>query len=415
MDMGDLKKIFRTISGYRDEIISFQTALTSKPALGPDNGGTGEHEKAEYVKERLKELKPDSLIEIKAPDDRAKDGYRPNLIARWKRSDNTPFVWVLSHMDIVPPGDLSLWKGDPYKVRVEGDNIIGRGVEDNQHGMVSSYLALKAVLNSDEGLGRNVGLVMVADEETGSKYGLEYILKNHKDIFNKDDLIIVPDWGSEDGSMIEVAEKSMLWIKIIVTGQQCHASTPDMGKNSLYGVARLIIDLDSINKEFSMEDRLFSPPISTFVPTKIEANVPNINTIPGRDVFYIDCRILPVYQVDNVIGFVEKICRKVEKDLDLSIKVEPVNREDAVNPTSSDSPVVKALQKAIKKVKGLDSCTMGIGGGTVAAFFRQAGFPAAVWGTSIDSAHQPNEYCKISDIIADTKIFASIFMDDSIE
>ena len=207
----------------------------------------------------------------------------------------------------------------------------------------------------------------------------------------------------------------MLWIKIIVTGQQCHASTPEMGKNSLYGVAKLIMDLDSINKEFSMEDKLFSPPISTFVPTKIEANVPNINTIPGRDVFYIDCRILPVYQVDNVIGFVEGICRKVEKELDLSIKVETVNREDAVNPTPSDSPVVKALQKAIKRVKGLDSCTMGIGGGTVAAFFRQAGFPAAVWGTSIDSAHQPNEYCKISDMIVDTKIFASIFMDDPIE
>ena len=412
--MSNENMIFEIIDGYKDEIISFQSELTARVALCPENGGTGEHEKAEYLKKRLEDMNPDSLLEIKAPDSRAKDGYRPNIVARWGKDESRPVVWVLSHMDIVPPGDLSLWDSDPYKVKVDGDRIIGRGVEDNQHGIVSSFLALKAVLESGSNH-NNIGLIMVADEETGSKYGLEYIVKNHKDIFKKDDLVIVPDWGVEDGSMIEIAEKSMLWLKLTVKGMQCHASTPEKGNNSLFGAAKLILDLARLKKEYDLTDDLFEPPISTFEPTKIEANVPNVNTIPGKDVFYLDCRVLPAYEIDKVIKSVTDISDRIGKELDLNISIETVNREDASNPTPSDAPVIKALSRAIKKVKGVDASTMGVGGGTVASFFRKAGFDAAVWSTCLDVAHQPNEYCKITDLIEDTKVFASIFLDDIIE
>ena len=408
--MAEPEKVFKKIEGYRDEIIDFQRDLTSRVALGPDNGGTGEHEKADYLKERIKALGPDHFKEIKAPDKRAKDGYRPNIIAIWGRDIRSPAAWVLCHMDIVPPGELSLWEGDPYIIRVEGDKIIGRGVEDNQHGIVSSYFALKAIRESGVNFKRPVGLAFVADEETGSKYGLDYLLKNHGELFKHDDLIIVPDGGNEEGTMIEVAEKSMLWIKFTVTGRQCHASTPDKGNNSLYGAARLIVALEGLKKEFHLADDLFSPPISTFEPTKIEANVPNINTIPGKDVFYVDCRILPSYQVEDIVASAKDIAEDLARGLDLSIKVEQYYRQDAAEPTPAEAPVVKALSRAIRGVKGLEAKPMGIGGGTVAAFFRQAGLPAAVWITAKDTAHQPNEYCFINDIIEDAKIFASVFL-----
>ena len=42
-----------------------------------------------------------------------------------------------------------------------------------------------------------------------------------------------------------------------------------------------------------------SPTARTLSPTKKEANVPNVNTIPGDDVFYVDMRILPCYPVDD--------------------------------------------------------------------------------------------------------------------
>ena len=114
--MTGLMSVFNRIDGYRDEIIQLQRNLTARVALGPDNGGQGEHEKTSYINGLLEALKPDILQEIKAPDERAHDGYRPNLIAKWEGRQKDRIVWVLSHSDIVPPGDPSLWESEPYEV-----------------------------------------------------------------------------------------------------------------------------------------------------------------------------------------------------------------------------------------------------------------------------------------------------------
>jgi len=379
--------------------------------LGSQNGGTGEHEKAEYLKGRLLQLNPDHLEEIHAKDPHAAQGYRPNLVAKWNGKKKGPVTWVLSHMDIVPPGDLALWEGDPYMARVEEDRIIGRGVEDNQHGIVSSYLALRALLDTGNKPSRPVGLIFVADEETGSEFGLEYVIKNRGDLFQPSDLIVVPDAGNDEGTMIEVAEKSMLWIRFTVLGKQCHGSTPDKGRNSLYGAARLIVALQQVKDVFDAKDDLFSPPYSTFEPTKMEANVPNVNTIPGRDVFHLDCRVLPNYPLDEVLAAMGRIAAEISEELGIGIEIEPIYRQPATEPTPKDAPVVKALASAIRSVTGKTAKPMGIGGGTVAAFFRRAGLPAAVWLTESGTPHQPNEFCSISTLLSDAKVFATLFMD----
>ncbi|MCP4578135.1 MAG: M20 family metallo-hydrolase [Deltaproteobacteria bacterium] len=410
--MNKTKDIYKIIDGYHNEVIQLQRDLTARVALGPLNGGTGEHEKVEFIHQLLGSMKPDLIQEIHAPDEKALDGYRPNLIARWEGLQKDRTVWILAHADIVPPGNRSLWECDPYCIKVDGDRIIGRGVEDNQHGFVSAYLALKAIQDSGEALKRSLGLIIVADEETGSRYGLEYILKHHGRIFSPNDLIIVPDAGNEDGTMIEIAEKSMLWLKFTVSGRQCHASTPHKGQNSLMGAAKLILALSELKETFPFSNPLFSPPVSTFEPTKIEANVSNVNTIPGKDVFYADCRILPDYSVDKVIAAAEGIAKSVSAETGFKIEVETAHRHDAALPTPSDAQVVTALKKAVLKVTGRNAKPMGIGGGTVAAFFREAGLPAAVWSTCPDTAHQPNEYCLISQVISDAKVFAAICQDD---
>ena len=119
--MPEMEKVFKRIDGSRDEIIKLQTELTSMVALGPENGGTGEHEKSNYLKKKLEALSPDFMEEFRSPDEKAHEGYRPNLVARWEGETSGPAVWVLSHMDVVPPGDLGLWQSDPYKVKVDGD------------------------------------------------------------------------------------------------------------------------------------------------------------------------------------------------------------------------------------------------------------------------------------------------------
>ena len=273
-----LAQLTRHIEAQSKMVIDLQRALVAIPALGPMNGGAGEKDKTEFLKGYLRDMGFAKVRELRAPDPAVPCGYRPSLCAVVPGTDTSKTFWVISHPDIVPPGDLALWDSDPYTLKVEGDILIGRGVEDNHQGIVCSLLVAGALL--DQGLTPpiNYGVLLVADEETGSKYGLDYVVKQHADLFGPTDLFLVPDFGEPTSEMIEIAEKSMFWLKVVVEGKQCHASTPDAGINSLVAASALIVQIPKLRQIFDRTDPLFNPPYSTFEPTKKEANVENINT-----------------------------------------------------------------------------------------------------------------------------------------
>jgi succinyl-diaminopimelate desuccinylase len=257
----------------------------------------------------------------------------------------------------------------------------------------------------------DIGIALVADEETGSRKGIDYVVQNYK-AFRKQDLIIVPDAGNATGTMIEVAEKSILWLKIKTLGKQAHGSTPEKGINSFKAASFFIAALNELYKIYPGRDKLFDPPISTFEPTKKEANVPNVNTIPGEDVFYLDFRILPKVKVQDVEKSIRTIAAGIEKKFKVKIHSEVQQRAAAAPPTPVQAPVVQALKRAVKAVYKKEAKPMGIGGGTVAAVFRRAGFSAACWSKLDETAHQPNEYCIIDNMVGDAKVYGHIFLQD---
>ena len=269
--------------------------------------------------------------------------------------------------------------------------------------------ALRALMDLGITPKGQVGLLMVADEETGSAYGLDYVVQKRSELFSAGDLIIVPDAGNEEGTLIEVGEKSILWLKVVVTGKQVHGSTPQRGVNALYTAARMIVAVPELAKRYPATDELFSPPFSTFAATRSEAGVPNINTVPGRHEFYIDCRILPVNDLQTVLDDFKRTFGAIAEEEGAQVEITVEQMLQAPAPTSEEAPVVQALKKAISVVKGKEAHAGGIGGGTVAAFFRQQGLPAVVWSTMPDTAHMPDEYHLMPDLIADAQIFALIF------
>jgi succinyl-diaminopimelate desuccinylase len=401
------QRISDRIDRLRGSMVEMQTDLTARTAIGPTNGGTGEIEKHEYLKARLHSLGL-QLTEFRAPDERVPEGYRPSLIGFLPGRDHRRTIWIMTHVDIVPPGPRELWNSDPYKVVEKDGKLFGRGVEDNQQEMVASFHALMALEDLNLTPAFDTGLVLVADEETGSQLGIGFILK-HEKRFRPDDLILVPDAGNADGSHIEVVEKSIAWLKFTVIGKQTHGSSPNLGNNAHRAGAKLLLHIDRVlHERYPAEDPLFSPPGTTVEPTKKENNVPNINTIPGEDVFYFDCRVLPQYDVRELFELVKAEAQKVAEELKVEVRVTTEQFEQAAPATPTDSPVVQALTRAIKDVVGVEPKPVGIGGGTVAAFFRRAGCPAAVWGRFAGCAHQPNEYCVIDNMVGDAKVYAHI-------
>lgn len=402
------KQLFKKIDTYKPTVIEWQTRMIACPAVSPHEGGDGEHAKAAYILSVLKQMKFDEITVLKAKDAKAKDGYRPNIVAKYYGKNKNKTLWVMAHMDIVPPGDPALWKTDPFQAVVKGDKIYGRGSEDNQQGLVSGLLAVKAMMESGIRPPCTYALLLNADEEIGSTYGIVDILKNHKKLFTKQDAFLVPDGGNPKGTMVEIAEKNMLWLKFTVTGKQTHASTPHSGNNAHRAAAHLIVKLEDLYKKFNKKNPLFAPETgSTFEPTKKEANVPNVNTIPGTDVFYLDCRVLPCYKNADVLKVIRQIAAGIEKQFKVKVKIDIV-QEHASLPTDKKAGIVALTTAAAKAVYKNNPRPMGVGGGTVGAYLRNAGYPTVVFSKLDDMAHQPNEYSSIKNTLGDAKVFAHI-------
>jgi succinyl-diaminopimelate desuccinylase len=406
--MDSRESLRKKIAEKQGQMIELQRDLTAVPAIGPENGGSGEWEKSQVLLRWLDKLGLGPVESHPAPDARVPRGERPNLVATVPGKSSDGAFWIMSHLDIVPPGEASLWTSDPYTLVVKDGRLIGRGVEDDQQGIVSSVFA--AVCVKELGLvpSRTTRLLFVSAEETGSAQGIQYLVGS-TGLFSPRDCALVPDGGSADGTMIEVAEKSILWLRFRVKGKQCHASAPEEGINAFEAASHLVVRLGALPQTYTAQDPLFAPPVSTFAPTKKEANVPNVNTIPGEDVFYLDCRILPDENLDAVMAFIRGICDGIQRDFRVTVEIEVVQRASSPA-TPVDAPLVGVLKQAIRDVYGVEGMTMGIGGGTVGAFLRAKGIPTAVWGRTAEVAHQPNEYCLLDNLMGDAQVMALMML-----
>lgn len=409
----NLETIKERIFSQPEKAVEYQTRLTALNAVGPENGGQGEWKKAEYIESLFKgELKGlgFQLIRLDAPDKRVESGARPNLIA-FRPGGGQKTLWIFAHLDVVPAGDPSQWASDPWRVRREGDLLFGRGVEDNQQAICSMLLLAGASRFSAAAAENSLGLVFMADEECGSEYGLKWILDKAGGLFKPQDMYIVPDGGSPDGSVIEVAEKAQLWLRFTVLGRQCHASSPEQGANSLAGAALLIVGLGKLKEYFPEKNRLFIPPVSTFTPTRHEENVGAINILPGRDVFYLDCRLLPEVSLKKVMEACSDACGRIAGELGLKISMDVVHEQPATS-IPSDSPIIGKLERAIYNVYGVKARPAGIGGATVAAMLRERNLPAVVWSCLLNTCHQPDERSSILACLRDAAVFAELLASD---
>ena len=394
------------LADKKNEIVELQTLLTSIPAIAPEGGGDGEEKKAVALENWLRHKGFEKIIRYEISDERVSAKVRPSILAEIPGKKDDFCIWVIAHIDVVPVGDIKLWNTNPWEVVEKDGKLFGRGVEDNQQGLCSAVFAALYYLENKIQTEHTIKLLFAADEENGSLFGTIPLVQ--KGIFHKNDLVLIPDGGDAQGQTIEIAEKNLLWLEISVEGKQTHGSRPDSGANACLAASDLAVRLNSLEKYFDKTDDLFEPNYSTFQPTKRLANVDSINIIPGKDVFCMDCRILPCYTLEEVLEKVDEICREIEKNH--GVKVDYKTPQKSQSPaTKKDALVAQKLAQCIKKVHGIEPQFIGIGGGTVGAELRREGIDAVVWSTLDDQAHQPNEYCKIENLCKDAETLIEFF------
>lgn len=400
-----LDEILRTIDSSRDSIVNDMCSMIRIPAIGPFNGGIGEVERADFIQSIL-EGEFDSVERYDREDDQFPGVIRPNLVVR-KHGKEKGTVWIISHLDTVLPGNLDEWDSPPYEPRIEGDCIYGLGTEDNGQTVIASIYGAKFI-ESGTLNGKSLALAFVADEETTSLMGIGHLLE--LGLFTEDDFILVPDWGTPNGSLVDVAEKHLLWFKVAVYGKQTHGSTPNRGLNAYRVSTFLLADLmERLADRYSGKNDMFRPDISTFEPTKSIATVGNINTIPGYDEFCMDCRILPDYDPNEIMDFVRSVAEEHSKRTGARIEVTVEQCTISGKPSDTTTYDYQRFLESVESITGEKPISVGVGGGTCANFFRLEGLNAYVWQCGGGTLHQPNEHVVVSNMMTDAKVYATIF------
>jgi len=383
----DLDTVLRDIDNSVDDVTDKAVRMIRIPSIGPDNGGKGESAIADELMTWLSGF--DSVERINIPQN---DVIRSNIIAK-KNGKMDRTLWFIAHIDTVSPGDLSEWEHPPFEPFIDNGRIYGLGAEDNGQGLLSSYFASRYLLG-EEFKGYSLGIAFVADEETTSRYGIQYLLDHG--YFGKDDIAIVPDWGSHR-------------VRFTVIGKRTHGSTPNKGLNAYrIGAAFLTELVNGLYNEFDMHDELFRPGYSTFEPTKRSPTVENINIIPNIDEFWMDCRILPSYDINDVLDLMNEIKDEFIERTGAEIRIETVQAAPSGPSSSTGTLEFKALCECIRDITGREAVGVGLGGGTCANFFRNWKMNAYAWSSEGGTLHKPNEYLLVDNVITDAKVFASL-------
>src|SRR5437867_2220259 len=157
----------------RDEIARFSQDLVRIPTINHGSRADTGNETlvCNYLRERLAAEGITSETHESAPG-------RGNLIARLSGSAGGKRLLLMSHTDVVPVEDESLWEHPPFSGTIDKGRVYGRGADDDKSDVVAQAMALILLRRAGAQLGGDLIYLAAADEESGGRWGAGWVADN---------------------------------------------------------------------------------------------------------------------------------------------------------------------------------------------------------------------------------------------
>jgi acetylornithine deacetylase/succinyl-diaminopimelate desuccinylase-like protein len=308
-------------------------------------------------------------MQLLGPNERKK-----NLVVRLRGTGKHKPMLLIGHLDVVEARRED-WTTDPFKFVEKDGYFYGRGTQDMKNGdaiMVAALIRLKK-----EGFhpSRDIILALTADEEGGSSNGVDWLLRNHRElvdaqfVLNHDGDSIVSDHGKPLYFEMDGTEKVYGDYLLTTTNRGGHSSLP-VPDNAIYELAAALMrlakyefpfELNSVTRSYyermstietgqraaDMHAILQNPPDpqaigrlsrdpvdhstmhTTCVATRLDGGHAN-NALPQRAQATVNCRILPGHSPEEVRH------NLIEVFADPRVKVQYIDDSGHVRDTASD-------------------------------------------------------------------------------
>lgn len=362
-------------------------------------------------------------------------------------------VAVVGHLDVVPAGDLSNWKTDPFRAEISGGRMYGRGTIDDKGPFIAGYYAMKALKQAGFEPTRSIRAIMGLDEETEWK-GMEYYMKKENPnvvsgfspdadfpAIHAEKGLIIFDIVKKLGGDCRGAEKDR-GVKLIsltggtvanavadgaeavisrdgkreeirVKGVTAHAASPELGLNAISLLMELLggikFDSEETNSLIAFYNEyigfnIHGEKIGACLEDEPSGNLAfnvGIARIDGEEArFTVNIRYPVTFDVEQVYSGMEEVLEP------LGYTIERVDYQPPLY-KAVDDPLIVTLMETYGKFTGdHESKPLVIGGATYARAVPNTVAFGPVMPGNPDMCHQSNEYVDIEDLITSTKIFA---------
>jgi acetylornithine deacetylase/succinyl-diaminopimelate desuccinylase-like protein len=185
----------------------------------------------------------ESDMQVIGPNEKKK-----NLVLHFHGTGKRKPVLLIGHLDVVEARRED-WTTDPFQFVEKDGYYYGRGTQDMKDGdaiMVETLIQLKK-----EGFvpDRDITLALTANEEGGAFNGVEWLVKNHRDLIDAE-FVLNHDGGGIDSVngkpetvTIDAAEKLYADFQFSVTNSGGHSSRP-VPDNAIYHLADALARLE---------------------------------------------------------------------------------------------------------------------------------------------------------------------------
>ena len=319
--------------------------------------------------------------------------------------DGRPALILSGHTDVVPPGDLALWDGDPFVPRVVDGALHGRGACDMKAGVAASLAALAAVRASGVRLARPVALHAVAGEEDGGLGAWAALRRGHLG-----DMCVIPE---PTAGAVVTANAGALTFRLEVTGHAAHGALRDQGVSAVELFALVHAGL----LDFEAERQRDADP--RFAGTRFPYGLSIGRVEAGDWASSVPDRLVAEGRYGVQLGepvrtaqraFEERVAKICAGDSWLAehpVRVTWIGGEYASGQLPSGHPLLPAVQQAVADAGGGVPPERAVAAGTDLRLYAAAGIPTLNYGPGdLVLAHGPLERVPLDEVVAAARAFA---------
>jgi succinyl-diaminopimelate desuccinylase len=368
------------------EVIKFCQELVRIKSVNPPGD---ELPIADYIASTLKKFGLDTELVRHSPT-------RASVLARLNTLHKKPGLLYNGHLDTVPIG-TEKWIRDPFAAEVSEGKIWGRGTVDMKGGLASLMVTAKTLAEFRMPLRGDFILAATAGEETDSQGAIA--IATRSDLESLQALIIAEP--SNNG--LYVAEKGALWLELTTHGKTAHGATPELGRNAVTMMLKLIGEVGKLEIPFKEHPMLgsFTRSVNTI------AGGMKTNVVPDNCVATVDMRTVPGQDHLAILRHIEDLIADLSDQIPGFKASVKVTNDRAPVETSPTEPVVQSVAEVVAEVTGEKPVPRGASYYTDgAALVPALKTPMIICGPGDPRlAHQPNEHVEVSNLVQAAKIF----------